>query len=459
MNIQEFSNSFDTLLNSYSITAGFGEEHSKQEVTLNEYEKSLFLTQAQDVVLKNYLFGVGTIGGLDDNSKKQLDFSSLETVKDLEKIPLKEYSKTYFNTDDESLLTIQGYTSDLDAESLKKKGDPTIAGITDDGLYFKYSDGNTIFVKVDSYDGIAWEQGKVNAKYKCTATCKTKGEKDEFVFYTDAPTNTISIQATAALKNANNKATVIYWKIEEIEHYTKGSKDTSPLGDYYVARAYQQIVNGTETALNYTINMYQLHSTAQNGTLIEIGDKFTLNNVEKGDYTVSSVTSIGAECQNSIYENVYTEHLTYDDRGVLYKAPKNLLFIQNERMRDTRGKNYTIIPISYNEYDRHMSEPYTQPLKKQCWRIIHSNEDTVYELIPIKGIEPALYRIRYIRRPRPIILVDLTADYLDIDGETKVTECELPTLLHNEVLQMAVQLALQSRGIAMKSSKDTEAQQ
>lgn len=55
MNTQEFSDGFDTLLNSYSIKADFGNETSIQNITLNEYEKSLFLTKAQkELVISLY---------------------------------------------------------------------------------------------------------------------------------------------------------------------------------------------------------------------------------------------------------------------------------------------------------------------------------------------------------------------------------------------------------------------
>lgn len=51
----EFSDSFDTLLNSYSREAPFGEASSPQSIVLDEYEKSIFLTEAQkDIVLSLY---------------------------------------------------------------------------------------------------------------------------------------------------------------------------------------------------------------------------------------------------------------------------------------------------------------------------------------------------------------------------------------------------------------------
>ena len=50
----EFSNEFDTLLNSYSTVAPYGGEH-KLDIILDEYEKSVFLTKAQeDIIIESY---------------------------------------------------------------------------------------------------------------------------------------------------------------------------------------------------------------------------------------------------------------------------------------------------------------------------------------------------------------------------------------------------------------------
>lgn len=48
MHTQEFSSEMDTLLNSYAQTAGFGRDSSAQSIELNEHEKSVFLTEAQE---------------------------------------------------------------------------------------------------------------------------------------------------------------------------------------------------------------------------------------------------------------------------------------------------------------------------------------------------------------------------------------------------------------------------
>lgn len=60
MTTEEFSNEFDTLLNSYSNTEEFGKTHNTIE--LDEYEKSVFLTKAQEDVVIDMYNGKNTFG-------------------------------------------------------------------------------------------------------------------------------------------------------------------------------------------------------------------------------------------------------------------------------------------------------------------------------------------------------------------------------------------------------------
>ena len=51
MTNQEMSNEMDTLLNSYSRSIEFGNTTNSQDIKLDEYEKSVFLTQAQQQII------------------------------------------------------------------------------------------------------------------------------------------------------------------------------------------------------------------------------------------------------------------------------------------------------------------------------------------------------------------------------------------------------------------------
>lgn len=141
---------------------------------------------------------------------------------------------------------------------------------------------------------------------------------------------------------------------------------------------------------------------------------------------------------------------SFDDRGILYKLPSNILIMLNEKVK-AGNRNYVVIPINYAEYDRLMSKAYGQPLKKQCWRLFQnvSGIDITSEIIPTEGVEVSNYKIRYIRRPRPIILTNLSLEHqesLEIDGISAVTECELNPIVHMDILNKAVELALASKG-------------
>lgn len=165
------------------------------------------------------------------------------------------------------------------------------------------------------------------------------------------------------------------------------------------------------------------------------------------------------------------EYETFDDRGLVYKMPRkstdanstDVLFILNESLiKQTLGddgtviksENFVIVPINYKEYDREMSKPYAQPLKKQAWRLFQNNAtgfDVNSELIPRWNIKEEenkvsfVYKIRYVKRPNPIILEDLP-NGLVIDGISTETACELNPILHLDVLNKAVEIAIATRG-------------
>lgn len=148
----------------------------------------------------------------------------------------------------------------------------------------------------------------------------------------------------------------------------------------------------------------------------------------------------------------------FDPRGKMYKLPDKVLIVLNERLQVTKSgktKNYVVVPISYSEYDRIMARAYAQPLKKQCWRLfkgttgVSPSYDIHSEIIPIEGTigtnDTVKYVIRYIRRPNPIVLTNLSMENqesLDIDGVSDVTECELNPILHVDILNKAFELAI-----------------
>lgn len=303
MTIQEFSNTFDTLLNSYNTTAQFGEQASKREIVLDEYEKSVLLTQAQDIIVKSYFDGsLNQQGqGFDDSTRRQMDFSSLIKIATLE--PLTGDAQIF----DERGIVYQLPRKIVDGEEIE--------GTTD-----------VLFI--------------LNEKL-------------------------------------SQKTDNAVWKREGYE---------SIEGDYTDAVA---------------------------STLIR------------------SVTISGGSTCVSIE----------DAENVGWK------------WYPAKYKEYVIVPISYKEYDREMSKPYAQPLKKQAWRLFQNQAtgfDINSELIPrfnvnVQDNGTFVYKIRYVKRPQPIVLEDLPND-LEIDGVTKESACELNPIIHTDILNKAVELAVATRG-------------
>lgn len=276
MTNSEFSDSFSTLLNSYASQAQFGEEASKREIVLDEYEKSVYLTQAQDIIVKSYFDATLNAQGqgFDDSTRRQVDFSSLIKVATLNPI-------------------------DSIAEDNK---------FDDRGIIYR-------------------------------------------------------------LPGRPKKA-------------SESTSDTTPSN------------STTDTS-------------EEEGTTDVL---FILN------------------------EKLIAKIKTKDEPA------------------EYKTREYVIVPINYREYDREMSKPYAQPLKKQAWRLFHNTStgfDIQTELIPRVNIKQEngttfTYKIRYVRRPQPIILETLP-DGLEIDGIRKETPCELHPILHADILSKAVELAVATR--------------
>lgn len=122
--------------------------------------------------------------------------------------------------------------------------------------------------------------------------------------------------------------------------------------------------------------------------------------------------------------------------------PSKLMYAINEMVEVTRNDKkilLQVVPVKFDEYSRLMCKPYKRPLKYQAWRLI--NNDVVNKADIVVGPSDILtkYTIRYVRRPNPIIVSNL--DGLTIEGKTTATECELDPILHEEILQRAVELA------------------
>lgn len=79
MTTEDFSNSFDTLLNSYALKPEFGDVANIHDIVLDEYEKSVFLTLAQEQLIKEMLgdYTNESLARIDEYKVLQLGLQSL----------------------------------------------------------------------------------------------------------------------------------------------------------------------------------------------------------------------------------------------------------------------------------------------------------------------------------------------------------------------------------------------
>lgn len=137
--------------------------------------------------------------------------------------------------------------------------------------------------------------------------------------------------------------------------------------------------------------------------------------------------------------------------SVFYKLPEKLAFITmeqitygDESLGCYNGSSANVYPITQDEYSRVKNNPFRGPTKYKALRL--DAGEGVVELVSKYKIKS--YLVRYLAKPEPIILEDLPND-LTIDGVSSQTECKLNEILHNTILERAVQIGLQSKGVSV----------
>ena len=142
-----------------------------------------------------------------------------------------------------------------------------------------------------------------------------------------------------------------------------------------------------------------------------------------------------------------------------YTLPKDFMLFLNEEAELEREinrkkvhRNAIVTPISYEELSSLRGNTYKFPVQNECWRVINTREGGwEAEILPPYGSEIINYSMRYVKKPKPIILINIANVYgTTIDGfygeglpddVSDAEVCELPEAMHAEIVQRAVELA------------------
>ena len=141
--------------------------------------------------------------------------------------------------------------------------------------------------------------------------------------------------------------------------------------------------------------------------------------------------------------------LGVDSHSKFFTLPNDLWFITYESAVVSDGKcgensQLEVYPVKQDEYHVIKKNPFRGANDRRVLRLDLS--EGIVELVSKYTVSS--YYVRYLRKPKPIVLIDLTTDNMSINGVSTATNCELHESLHQRILERAVVLALQSRGYA-----------
>lgn len=130
--------------------------------------------------------------------------------------------------------------------------------------------------------------------------------------------------------------------------------------------------------------------------------------------------------------------------GMFFDLPSDCLYAISEEVtaasRDACliGKRYKVKPITHDEYSINITNPFKKPFANPAdgllWRLDYNGRR--HEIIKPSNISIASYHLRYLKRPKPIIIGSNT-----VNSVAGPLNCELNNILHTRIIDEAVKIA------------------
>lgn len=172
-----------------------------------------------------------------------------------------------------------------------------------------------------------------------------------------------------------------------------------------------------------TLEVLKNHLNPKGNKYGEGFDGSSKRQIEFSDLAVTRSISLAAVGAASLYGVDNYKTTTEPDWS-------NILSVLNETITVTRNNKLTVlvvVPINNVELDTLMSRPYKYPPRPQAWRFL--TDGTARFIIgPGDEVRQSGYHIRYVKVPAEV----------DLDSNV---DSEVPEILHDEILQRAVELA------------------
>ena len=197
-----------------------------------------------------------------------------------------------------------------------------------------------------------------------------------------------------------------------------GEQNTLAFDEYeksiFLTKAQEQIVLELYQELEQSEeNRKYLSNLIKTGNYVPVGeqDETLINNTFK---------SYKVEIEDSVLFMIYEQCTLSDENNCI------------------NGKIVSVVPTIHDDLYKVLKNPFKSPNSR---KVIRLDFDNKIELISKYNISN--YKIRYLKKPNPIILVKL--EDLNIDKKQEVSNGETNPILHERIVQRAVQLAVQSK--------------
>ena len=208
------------------------------------------------------------------------------------------------------------------------------------------------------------------------------------------------------------------------------------------------VLNEYEKSVFLTRAQEEIVKSIYNG--LSISDSFEKTEAARRqlDALVKQVVYNGTTKQDTGLHDKFNHYSFELPEDCWYIVFEQVTTIKSDKKCESE-KVLEVYPVTHDDYHRIVKNPFRGPNTRKALRLdfgkLHIEIVSNYEL--------SKYLVRYLSKPSPIVLCDLTADGISIDGVSTPTECELSELLHQDILDRAVQLAVTSRVALNKVQK------
>lgn len=337
MTLQEFSVQFDVLYN--NIT-------SNQAPGLNEYEKSVFLTKAQNELIKNHFLGTGgSQGSFDSTAKRQYDFSVLIKQGEMEFMPVRWEEKF----DPRSLV----YAYPLDCFFVLNEHLFRNNRLDEDGNKIKHTSQYVFYTNGFKAAKLTGDV-KQNAIEMLAEVIEAEGGQQIL----EQAGQSMNAQPNSGVENTAPQESTI--------------RDADPepgVEDPDMATE----MTGTSVHAENSSNESEGNTNTEETTPSENEETEPSDNSEETDDpsdTTEPSDEPTDEPSDEPTDDSDDEEEPKEDR--LYHSPKD--DEENDSVVESKLVTpiYTIVPLHMYEYNRLMAKPYKYPLKYQVWRLMVS---------------------------------------------------------------------------------------